>query len=167
MKDLRFSYFIKKSVLLIMIMGILGCSDDDSIDCALFDPAFPALFIKLVDASGANLIENGSINAENIKVEGAFANAGFIFNPANEEADSNATIRKFDNTLQLFIPGESTFQYTIYLSDEEAITVDFSSKLTRIECGLSFFTPVGSSFGELELEVTAVSPLQFLVLIPL
>ena len=47
-----------KKVFVIIIIGFLfpSCtSDDDGIDCEIFDPAFPSLFIRIVDATGATL----------------------------------------------------------------------------------------------------------------
>ena len=75
-----------KKVFVIIIIGFLfpSCtSDDDGIDCEIFDPAFPSLFIRIVDATGANLIENENIDPNNITVEGDFPNAGFQFIPAS------------------------------------------------------------------------------------
>ncbi|MCM4171999.1 hypothetical protein DHD32_10945 [Arenibacter sp. TNZ] len=153
--------------LIAAIFLLNGCSEDDNIDCALFDPAFPSLFLKLIDASGNNLIELGTIDPNAIRVDGEFPNAGFIFIPANEFAVPDTDIRKLDNTIQLFIPTESHYQYSIHLSDSDSLLVDFSAKLTRIPCGLSYFLPTGVVVKNVEFEFTELSPLQFLVVIKL
>ena len=79
-----------RKALTIILIGLLlsSCSneDDDGIDCSLFDPAFPSLYLRIVDDTGANLIENGTIDPNNIGIEGDFENAGFQFIPANEFA---------------------------------------------------------------------------------
>jgi hypothetical protein len=153
--------------LIAAIFLVNGCSDDDNIDCSLFDPAFPSLFLKLVDASGNNLIEVGTIDPNVIRVGGEFPNAGFIFIPVNEFAVQDADIIKLDDTIQLFIPTESHYQYSIQLSDSDSLLVDFSAKLTRIPCGLSYFLPTGVVVKNVEFEFTELSPLQFLVVIKL
>jgi len=152
-----------------MIMGLLGCSDndDDGINCELYDPAFPTLYLKFVDVNGNNLIENGSIDPEVISVEGEFPHAGFIFNPASEFAVPNADIRQLDNTIQLFIPKESNFQYTIHLNDQDSILIDFTAELTRIPCDLSYYKPTGGVFKDVGFELTEVPPLQFLAVVEL
>ncbi len=147
---------------LIVLFGLLGCSNDEGIDCALFDPAFPSLFLELVDANDVNLFENGTIDPDDIRVEGDFPNPGFTFNPASEFAVPGADIRKLDNTIQLIIPGEPNFQYTIYLSETDSILVNFSAELTRIPCDLSYYSPIEGTFNDLKLELTEVPPLQFL-----
>ena len=72
---------MKKKYTLILIGLLLSCSnnDDDGIDCSLFDPAFPELYIRLVDETGTNLIDNGTIDPDNITIEGNFSNADFRF----------------------------------------------------------------------------------------
>ncbi|QYA26919.1 hypothetical protein G3I01_15920 [Gramella sp. MT6] len=108
-----------KKRLTILLIGILisSCSnnDDDGIDCSIFDPAILELYIRLVDENGDNLIENGTIDPENITVEGDFSNPGFRYIPPNEFAEPDADIRKYDNTLFLFIPNQPKFEYTIFL----------------------------------------------------
>jgi len=126
------------------------------IDCSLFDPAFPSLFLKLVDASGNNLIEVGTIDPNVIRVGGEFPNAGFIFIPVNEFAVQDADIIKLDDTIQLFIPTESHYQYSIQLSDSDSLLVDFSAKLTRIPCGLSYFLPTGVVVKNVEFAIYGI-----------
>jgi|SRR5690606_23651781 len=159
-----------KKVFVIIIIGFLfpSCSsDEDGIDCELFDPAFPTLFIRVVDATGANLLENGTIDPNNIAVEGDFPNAGFQFITANEFAVPDADIREFDNSLNLSIPNESSFQYTIDLDDFETIEVGFKAELTRIPCGITYFIPTEVTFKEETIELTEMSSLQFLIIIEL
>lgn len=156
---------MKKILLLLLILPIcLGClgDDDEGIDCALFDPAFPTLYLELVDADGVNLFENGTLNPEDISVEGDFPNAGFIFNPPNELAVPDSDIRRLDNTIQLFIPQQSNFQYTIMLSETESISMSFTAVFTRIPCNLSYYLPIDGSFDGATVELTEVSSLQFL-----
>jgi hypothetical protein len=156
--------------LLIMIPIWIGCSnnnDDDGIDCALFDPALPSLFIRIVDSTGANLIENGTIDPDNLSVEGRFSGAGFQFIPANEFANPDADIRELDNSISLFIPYEPTFQYIIHLDDMETIKVDFTAELTRIPCDITYYKPIEGVFNNEALELTQISSLQFLAIIEL
>jgi len=160
-----------KVIFTIILIGLLfsSCSDDDNggIDCALFDPAFPSLSIRIVDDTGANLIENGTINPNDITVEGNFSGAGFQFIPVNEFVNPDADIREFDNTLRLFIPNEPTFQYTINLNDMDSIDIDFTAELTRIPCDISYFKPNGSVYNNETFELSEFFLLQFLVIIEL
>jgi len=160
---------MKKLIFLLIIIPIwIGCSNnDDGTDCSLFDPTVPSLFIRIVDSTGANLIENGTIDPDNISVEGDFSGAGFQFIPANEFANPDADIRKLDNSISLFIPYEPTFQYTIHLNDMETINVDFTAELTIIACGITYYKPSDGVFNNEALELIEISSLQFLSVIEL
>ena len=127
---------MKKKYTLILIGLLLSCSnnDDDGIDCSLFDPAFPELYIRLVDETGTNLIDNGTIDPDNITIEGNFS------------------IREFDNTLLLYIPNESTFRYTVNLDDTDSVDIDFTAELTRIPCNISYFTPNGVEYNNVTID---------------
>ena len=154
---------------MIILVGLLflSCSNDDNdgIDCALFDPAFPSLYIRIVDDAGTNLIENGTIDPNNITVEGNFTGAGFRYIPKNEFAVPSAYIRAFDNTLFLFVPNEPIFQYTINLNDTDSIDLVFTAELTKIPCDISYFKPNGGVYNNETLELSVVPPLQFLAII--
>lgn len=160
---------MKKIYLLLLAVPLwTSCSEDNNgIDCELFDPAFPSLYLELVDAEGANLFKNGTFDPENIRVEGDFPNAGFSFNPPREFAVSEADIRKLDNTIQLLIPNESSFQYTIHISETNSIQISFFAELTQIPCDLSYYLPLNGTFNDLNFELIEVPPLQFLGVIEL
>ncbi|MFS4494579.1 hypothetical protein [Maribacter sp. 2308TA10-17] len=159
-----------KNVFAIILIGFIVCcsgDEEDQIDCSLFDPAFPSLFIRIVNATGDNLIENETIDPNNITVEGDFANAGFQFIPANEFAVPDSDIRAFDNSLNLYIPNESSFKYTVDLDDFEVIEVGFEAALTRIPCDITYFIPTRVTFNGQMLALTEISPLEFLVIVEL
>ena len=145
-----------KKILTVLLIGILisSCSnnDDEGIDCSLFDPAFPELYIRLVDETGANLIENGTIDPENITVKGNFSNPGFRYVPPNEFAEPNADIRKYDNTLFLFIANESNFEYTINLNDTTSIILKFDARFAELPCEVSYFIPTKLTFNNQNIE---------------
>lgn len=144
------------------------CSNsDDGIDCSLYDPAFPALYVRIVDETGTNLIENGTIDPVYISVEGDFLNAGFRFVPPNEFANPDAEIRELDNSLNLTIPHSSTFQYTIHLNEMDPIKVDFTAELKRIACDLSYFLPIEAIINNQSLVIKEIAPLQVLAIITL
>ena len=157
-----------KKIFTIILIGLLFTScgnDDDGIDCALFDPAFSVLYIRIVDNSGNNLIENGTIHPNDISVDGDFSGASFQFIPADELSSPDATVREFDNTIRLFIPDQPTFQYTIRFNEAHVINIDFTAELTRIPCNLSYFTPNRGIYNDEALELTEVSSLQVLAII--
>lgn len=145
-----------KKTLTLLLIGVLisSCSNDDShqINCALFDPAFPELYIRLVDETGVNLIENGTIDPDDITVEGNFSNPDFRYIPPNEFAESDADIRKYDNTLSLLIPRESKFEYTINFINTASIILEFDAIFTEIPCGISFFIPTKLKFNNQNIE---------------
>ncbi|GGD97912.1 hypothetical protein [Maribacter cobaltidurans] len=145
-----------KKLLILFLIGILftSCSsdDDNGIDCSLFDPAFPELYIRLVDETGTNLIENGTIDPENITVEGDFSNPGFQYIPPNEFAEPDADIRKYDKTLYLFIPNESNFKYTINLDDSTSIILNFEARFAELPCEVSYYIPTKLTFNNQNVE---------------
>ena len=142
-----------KKTLIILLLSILvsACSksDDNGIDCRLFDPEFPSLYIKIVDDKENNLIETGTINPDSISVEGSFSGANFLYIPAYESLPPDSEIRKYDNTLSLYIPREENFTYRIHINDSTSFNLDFKAKFTEIPCGLSYYLPTEvSSEGE-------------------
>ena len=160
-----------KKIIAFILLGVLGvnCSnrDDGDIDCALFDPAFPALYVRIIDNEGVNVFEKGTIDSESIRVEGDFSSAGFQFIPAKENVNPDAEIRKLDNTINLSIPNQSTFRYTIHLDGFEAINLDFTAELTEIPCGIAYFKPAEVNHIAEEVEMGSISPLQYLVVVQL
>ncbi len=163
----NFKNNIKKLVVLVIMIPIwIGCSnDDDEIDCALINTVSPNLYLRIVDNTGTNLIENGTIDPNDISVESDFLGAGFRFIPSDEFSDTD--FREFDNTLQLFIANTSIFQYTINFNNMDTISIDFTSDLTKILCGSASFKPIDATFNSETLELIEVSTLQFLVVIVL
>ena len=160
----------KKKIAVVWFVGLLlaACSDDDDeINCELFDPAFPALFLRIVDDSGTNRIENGTVDPENIEVEGDFLGAGFQFIPANEFADPDSSIRELDNTLNLSLPNESRFRYLLRIDNFEPVTITFTAELTEIPCDIIYFTPIRAESNGQELELQETFPLEFLVVLEL
>lgn len=146
-----------KKILTLLLVGIFisSCSnneDDDGIDCSLFDPEFPGLYIRLVDETGTNLIQNGTIDPENITVEGDFSNPGFRYFPPNEYAEPDADIRKYDNTLFLFIPNESKFEYIINLNDSTSIILEFEARFAKLPCEVSYYIPTNLTYDSQNIE---------------
>ena len=146
-----------KKILTLFLIGILisSCSNNDDeevIDCSLFDPAFPELYIRLVDETGTNLIENETIDPENITVEGDFSNPGFRYIPPHGFAEPDSDIRKYDNTLFLFIPNESKFEYTINLNDTTFIILEFDARFAELPCEVSYFIPTKLTFNNQNIE---------------
>jgi len=162
-----------KKLLTLFLIGILltSCSNDDDngIDCSLFDPAFPELYIRLVDETGTNLIENGTIDPENITVEGDFSNPGFRYVPPSEYGEPDSEIRKYDNTLFLFIANEANFEYTINLDDSTSIILNFEARFAELPCEVSYYIPTKLTYNNqnIESENTESNELTFLAEIEL
>lgn len=155
-----------KTPLLFLLSFLLltSCSvDDDGIDCALYDPMFPTLFVKFVNESGENLIENGTLDPEQISIETDFLHGSFIFHPENDFANPDAELRVFDNTMELYIPRETNFHYTISFEETEIASLDFTAKETAIACGISYFIPIKAESEGNILEIQEFSGLRFLV----
>lgn len=160
---------MKKSLLVFGLMGLLcACADDEpEIDCSLFDPAFPTLFIKWVDESGNNLITNGSIQPDSLRVAGNFPNAGFFFNPGSNFGGAADDIRQLDNTMELILPDRPEFRYTLFLSQNDSLVLDFTAEFTKLPCNLSYYRPTGVRLQGTELDLIVVPTLQFLVALEL
>jgi hypothetical protein len=152
---------MKKIVpLIIMAFMLSNCSENDGgIDCALFDPGFPSLYVRLIDQNGDNLIGNGTIDPNEIIL---LKGLGFRYNPPNEFAVPDSDIRKFDNTIKLYIPNESTFQYIIKLSETDVVTLDISAQRKNIPCDLFYYIPTGILQNNKELQIEEVFTLEFI-----
>ncbi len=161
-----------RKVFLLILLGILvsSCSNDDynSIDCSLYDPAFPELYIKLVDDKGRNLIDVGAVDPDDITVDADFSYPNFIYIPPDEYAEPDASIRKYDNTLLLLIPRESKFEYTININETSSFVLNFKAELTEIPCGLSYYIPTDVTFKNKKLELEKEeSDIRFLTVVEL
>lgn len=160
-----------KKIITLILIGLLfsNCSnnDDDENDCIL-DMAAPSLHLKMVDATGTNLFENGTIDPNNIRVEADYSEEliNFQFIPGNEFGNPDAEIRVLDNSIMLTVPHRSTFEYTIYLDDiDEIINVQFETDQSRKICGTTYYTPVVASYNKETLEISEVSELNFFVIL--
>lgn len=153
--------------ILVVVLGLvlmISCkSSNEDVNCLTFDAEAPQLFVRIIDAEGTNLIENGTIDSTSMNIEGDFLDASFQFVPANQFGDFS----EFDNSLALFIPNESTFQYTINIDNFETVVLDFNAELIRLPCDISFFEPFSANFNTKELELELFEPHQFLVVIEL
>jgi hypothetical protein len=150
-----------KKLIIILALILCSCSEDEDggIDCSLVDVAYPSLNVKIVDSTGENLIENGSINPDHIEVEGNFDNADFLFVPEDEFSSP-----ELHNSLSLFIPFQSQFQYILHLDDLDSVTIDFSAELIEAPC-VNFFKPTNAFIDGVEVDLQEEVTLQFLVVV--
>ncbi|TRZ42439.1 hypothetical protein [Robertkochia solimangrovi] len=152
--------------IIVIAFALIGCSsdDDEGIDCALFDPVIPELYIRFVDENGVNLIEKGTIDPENSIVSGDFPNPDFYYIPANENLQPESEFRNYDPTLLLYIPGETTFLYTFDLNDTHSVNLEFKADYTELPCSMSFYVPTELAYNDqiIALEDTE-SSLRFLI----
>lgn len=156
---------MKRVVITVWVFLVcISCShnDNDSIDCRLFDPIFPSLYVKFIDGDRTNLLGNGTINPDSLRVKGSFPNAGALFIPPNGNVAPNADSRRYENTLELMIPRQTSFEYVIYFSQSDSIKVDFTTEFTKIDCGLTYYTPVAGTYRGNALELGGDDSLRFL-----
>ena len=152
---------MKKIVILIIsIITFINCKSGID-ECSLFDPVFPTLHLKIVDSTGANLIENGTFKPEDITVKGDFFNASFKFVPENEN-NSN-----LNNSLFLSIPNQLTSRYTINLNETETVAIDFKTEFTEIDCGVTYYKPIEAKVKTKVLELMEFESLQYYIVIEL
>jgi hypothetical protein len=104
------------------------------------------LYLRLVDENGANLIKNITIEPENIRVEGNFINSGFRPIPSNKFAEPDADIRKYDDSLFLFIVDELKFEHAINLNNTISMVLEFDARFAEFPCGVSYFISTKLNF---------------------
>lgn len=125
----------------------------------LFLTQHSPLYTLLVDINGNNLIENETVDPNEITLQSGL---GFRFNPPNEFANSDSDRKEFDNTIALFIPNESSFQYVIKLTDTDVIRLDFSAELSKIPCNITYYIPTSVVYNSQHLEFREVLSFEFL-----
>lgn len=153
-----------KKYLLICVLFIvfINCKSDDGIDCELFDPAFPQLFVKFVDSDGNNLIKNGSINSDNIIVLNAEENSvGTVILPNGFEVNPDSN--PFNYTLKIFSPNSSSETYNIHLEENTIEVLTIESELKNIPCGISFYTPISATYNNMKITVNEENLLDFII----
>ena len=74
----------------VLLIFISSCSikDNNDLECDIFHPKLPELYIRLVDDLGTNLIRNGTIDIDELIVEGGCNSEteNYVFNPEDEFA---------------------------------------------------------------------------------
>ena len=128
------------SILLSLFILLSGCSDKDneSIDCSVIDIGNPLLLLKITDASGNNLIENETYNAENISII-------YNDNTFNEVViDNYASLNNFIHIPLFGTDIERTFK--INLSETETDVLIVNVKLEEGLCGYIFTIPLSGTY---------------------
>lgn len=150
-----------KRFTLIVILFLCSCLEDEDggVDCSHVYVAHPSLYVKIVDSTCENLIANVSIDPDKIEVEGDFDNADFLFVPEDEFSNP-----ELHNSLSLFIPFQSQFQYTLHLDDLDSVTVDFTAELIDEPC-VYFFKPTEAFIDGVEVDLEEVETLQYLLVV--
>lgn len=142
-----------KKLIIFILIGFLfsNCSNEDhEVDCERYDPAFPELYIKLLDSNGNNLITNGTFDPDEITL---VSGESIRFHLPSQFALPDADIRIYDNTLKLSIPRQTTFEYVIQLAENNTISLKYSAIEKKILCGLSYFVPTGARLENEPLEL--------------
>ncbi len=124
---------MKSYLILFCICCFISCKNDDKqeIDCALFDPFIPSLFIKLIDSDGNNLIENNTYKADEIKV---------LFNDYTYSNVVFNDVQGIENLIVLNligVDGENTLK--IQLSNEVTDTLILNLTAESHICDWTFF----------------------------
>lgn len=117
---------------LLCFLILFSCKDDkDEIDCSLFDPANPNLYIKLLDSNGNNLIENNTYKPNEITVS---------FNGQTITNVVFTTVKGLENLITLNVMGtEGNNQFDIKLSNSETDVLIMNLSLISQKCGWKFY----------------------------
>ncbi|MDN3595817.1 hypothetical protein [Zunongwangia endophytica] len=160
---------------LFLLVFLVGCAGDDDgeTECSsrqdvLLDSYYsPQCLIRLVDASGENLIENGSIDPETIKIESDLGDPGFVYIPEIEYAEPNSKLSEAQYSLGVFLLGYTeTFQYQISIDGYETVDLVLQAEQIEEPC-YSYIIPVGASVNGEVLEEIEISEFELLVVLPL
>ena len=160
---------------LFLLVFLLGCAgdDDEEIECSLEENALldsyysPQFLIRLVDASGENLLENGSIDPEIITIQSDSGNSDFVYIPEIENAAPNSIASEIQYSLGVFmLGGKETYKYQISVEGFE--TTDLVIRAEQIEepC-YSYIIPISASINGEVLAQIEVSETELLVILPL
>ena len=160
---------------LFLLVFLVGCAGDDEeeIECsleknALLDSYYsPQFLIRLVDASGENLLENGSIDPEIITIQSASGNSDFVYIPEIENTATNTIASEIQYSLGVFMAGgKETYKYQISVEGFE--TTDLVIRAEQIEepC-YSYIIPISASINGEVLAQIEVSETELLVILPL
>ena len=140
--------------LLFVFLLFTGCAgDEEDINCSAYSPIIPGLNLRFVDASGNNLIENGSIDPENIRVESNSETLDFELITEDRFGEQDADFRIFSNSIFFkVVPRRSSFQFTITAENYNSVTVDFLAERHDLRCGISYYEVTEASSSETSLE---------------
>lgn len=158
---------MKKSILILLLSLLcFSCQNDDDnqLDCGLYAPAFPSVFLKITDDNGNNLLENGTINPDDIILQSGL---GFRYNPASKSTNANDDIKVLDNTLELYIPNDTAFDYIFQLNDAQTVELHFATEALAAACGLVYFVPTSVVYNNQDQTLDEVFPQVFLTSISL
>ncbi len=141
---------------LFLLVFLVGCSGDDSrddveteCDDLIFDQfIYPEFFLRFVDASGVNLLENGSIDPENIVIEDDSGDPVSVFYTPEDENYSEALYY----SLIVTMPRDSeTLQGHISIDGFESVEVTFRAEQVGSPC-FYYKVPIGASANGEDLE---------------
>jgi hypothetical protein len=155
--------------LLFVFVLFIGCSndDDEAIDCDLVDIALPALHLRLVDNTGENLLESGSVDPETITIEADFGDASFVYIPEIENVEPNAAGSIIQHSLAVSLPTSlENFQYQISVAGYETVNLDMLAEENEEPCS-DLSIPVGASVNGQALEQIEISEIEMLIVLPL
>ncbi|WBL22472.1 hypothetical protein [Zunongwangia sp. HRR-M8] len=160
---------------LFLLVFLVGCASDDDgeIDCNFEANAFldsyysPQFLLRLVDASGENLLENGSIDPETITIESDLGNPGFVYISEIEYAETNSIYSEIEYSLGVYMLGsKESFKYQISVEGFETVEVIIQAEQIEEPC-YSYIIPVGASVNGEVLEEIEISETELLVILPL
>ena len=126
---------MKKIYTFILLSFMLfSCNSDDDVNCTS-EPAFsPTVFIELVNATGENLIDNGTYIADDITIgfnESTFTNVVFTESPQ---------IANFIGLNVFGEDGDNTFTINLSATETDILVLNINREQTGGPCSQSFFT---------------------------
>ncbi len=124
---------IKKFYCLVLIVSVFSCANDDGfvVQCAAIDYAVPSLLIELQDINGANLLENGTYNPNEVNIT------------VNENSVSRITETENGRVIEVLLSNTVNSRdatVTLSATETDVLRLNLNSSSTGFPCFFPIFT---------------------------
>lgn len=131
--------------LVLSSLFLLSCGSEDDVDCSSVICISPGILLEFIDKeSNENLLENGAINAEDIKVE------------VSNMTDSEVQINNIGVQLFVYIDNwkDGNHDVSVSVNSNNVLEMSLDTETTRSECCsgkiISDFEITGGEFEEID-----------------